>query len=854
MSFIGKNASLRTGLLVLLLIVIALAAALPTAVGWLIGGRAARQGADARLAASLSGFRVQQPDRLQKIELMARVLATDPVLTGYLQEAVEGGDGVKLLDLLEGYQDRLAFDVAAVFDTAHGERAAIGASITDAATLATTLETARDRDRARGIWRDGTSLYHAAALPVVRDFELLGFVVVALAVDDALARQLASLGSDTVLFAVIGSGGNALPVGGTAPPAQAAELIDALVRRGDVLTNAVTRGETVASVHVELPNDRVVAGIEPLRDAAGQAVGAVIATAAPSQSVPGLSRLPLAGIAGMLAGLVLGGLGIAWLTDRSQRPWRSLAAYTRGLAAGEESSVPGDLPGEAGDMAAALDRLTSDRRQQRALAIAVTASASQTLSGGGGDARQRAEASDVTLMAAELRRFADPKLGYDAEANLERFVTDLRRLRAAVRERQGHIVSVAGHQVLAQFDGDGAAFRALSAAAEASRSLAEGESVFDQPEPPVIALAAGTVVRGRVAWGSGAGAATLGLPLQQLESLLREGTPGEIYLPKQVYAELAPAFAQAGAERQPQRGVMSPQPLYAVPSEVAVKVTGAGTPSAMDTAPGERKLADVAVGTTLAHRFEILEEKGADSQSVRFAVRDRERGVVALMALLRPQLIASAEDLERLATAFRRLRGLDHPHVVTVWDFGEAERLPYVLMPFVAGERLRAILGNGPLRPAAVLGMARQLAAGLVAAHAAGIVHGDVRPEHVMIDGAGHVRIGGFAVGGGGQAPPASGYRSPERMSGMAGSLGDDIYGFGATLYESLAGRPAFSGATPADIHQQQMAGPPPPLSQLVEVPAPLAALIEACLSRDPEARPASFEALAASLDPLRAV
>jgi len=342
--------------------------------------------------------------------------------------------------------------------------------------------------------------------------------------------------------------------------------------------------------------------------------------------------------------------------------------------------------------------------------------------------------------------------------------------------------------------------------------------------------------------------------MQQLESLLREGTPGEICLPKNIYGELASAFSQADAERQPQRGVMSPQSLFSIPAEVAAKVTGVADGPVRDPAPGRRSFADVAIGMTLAGRFEIQDELGADSHSVRFEVRDRERGVLAMLALLRPQLIAAPEDLEQMAGALRRLRGLDHPHVISVWDFGEAEGLPYVLMPFIPGVRLRRLLAAGALVPSAALGMARQVASGLAAAHGAGVLHGDLRPEQVLVQGSGHVRIGGFAVGAMAPTPAAAAYRAPELVAGGAPGVAGDLYAFGALLYESLAGRAPTVGASPAEIEKRQLASPPEPLGEAApEVPPAFAAQVMQCLARDPSARPASFDALAAELETLRA-
>lgn len=843
------------------LLAVMLAAGLPAVASWMFGKRTARQGADGAVAASLSGFRMQQTDRLQKLELMARVLATDSVLAGYLVETVRSGSPTKLLDLLEGYQTRLAFDVAAVLDPEQIVRAQVGVPIAAPDSLSAMLATVGERDRARGVWRDGDRLYQAAALPIVRDFELLGTVVVAQTLDDAAARQLASLGSDDVVFVIERvEGASTRVVAGTAAPQRAEALLDALARRGDVLPLVLQRGETVASVPLAgVEGDDLVAAIEPLRGADGRPVAALVAASSPARAAPGIRRLPLLALLGGLVAAVLG-IGVALaLAVRQDRPYAEVAKSAEAMSEGEDVAVPG-LGGVAGRIGTALNRLSSDRRQQRSLSRAVSKAAqvapSARKSAAGASARP--ESRDGAILATELRRFADPRLGYDPESNLERFTVDLRRLRAAVRDRRGRVIAVAGHRVVALFDGDDAVFRALAAGAEAMRALSEGESVFEQPDPPVMALTLGTMVQGPVAWGTGVGTALLGLPAQQTETLLREGAPGDICLAQPAYEALAGAFREAGVDRQAQRGVFSSQPLFTLQVEDAAAVTGLGRQVAVEPDAEHRRLSDIAAGMTLAGRFEILDELTADSHGVRFEVRDRERGVLAMLALLRPQLTADPESVERLATAFRRLRSLDHPHVVPVWDFGEAEGLPFILMPFVAGQRLRHVLAAGPLEPAAVLGMARQLAGGLAAGHGASVVHGDVRPEHLLIEGSGHLRIGGWAVGAGPPIDSAAAYTAPERAhgeraQGAAANQASDLYAAGATLYEALTGHPPFTGATPAEVLKQQLAGMPRAPGELVGgIPETFAAVIMQCLARDPGQRPATAAAVAEVLDTLR--
>ena len=132
-------------------------------------------------------------------------------------------------------------------------------------------------------------------------------------------------------------------------------------------------------------------------------------------------------------------------------------------------------------------------------------------------------------LGVEMRRFANAKIGYDPEENIGRFARDLQRISAAVKSHKGRVEAVYGHRVLAVFDQEASAFQAMSAATEVLLVLSERESVFDEPEPPVIALSCGGVVTGSVVWGDRPGTDLAGPLVQQLESLLREARQGDIY-------------------------------------------------------------------------------------------------------------------------------------------------------------------------------------------------------------------------------------------------------------------------------------------------------------------------------------
>jgi serine/threonine-protein kinase len=406
------------------------------------------------------------------------------------------------------------------------------------------------------------------------------------------------------------------------------------------------------------------------------------------------------------------------------------------------------------------------------------------------------------------------------------------------------------------FDGEGAPLRALAAATEILHLLSERENVFDEPEPPVVALANGPVVVGSVVWGDQPSAGVAGLAVQQLESLLREAAPGEIFFSKDFYAEIAPAMQQAGVQVRAQRGLLSPQPLAVLSGELAARVTGY-QPEAQTTAfPGDRtSLSDVRPGTVLGDRFDVLAELGAGRMGPIFKAQDRELGDLVVLKMLKPEVVADTARFERLKMLIRQARTLRHPNVLGVIDFAEKDGLPYLAVEYARGLTLRYLLDRGgAMTPAAGVHLARQLARGLVAAHQDGLLHLGIKPENVLVEPQGQARLMDFGLAAPGGAEAASGieYLAPEQLDGQPGDARCDVYAFGVVLYEVVTGQVPYQGSTVAEVRQRhQMQDPDPPGSLAADLPPALEQLIGRAMAKATDGRYGSAAELLGALDAL---
>src|SRR5262245_9018284 len=292
---------------------------------------------------------------------------------------------------------------------------------------------------------------------------------------------------------------------------------------------------------------------------------------------------------------------------------------------------------------------------------------------------------------------------------------------------------------------------------------------------------------------------------------------------------------------------------------------GAGTRgSSSGGAGGAAGPTRYAPGTVLAGRYRIVSFLGRGGMGEVYRADDLRLGEPVALKFLSRDLAADASMRARFDGEVRMARTVAHPNVCRVYDIGEADGRAFLTMEYVDGEDLASLLRRiGRLPGTKAVEIARQLAAGLGAAHARGVLHRDLKPANVMIDGRGHARLTDFglavldAPGAGSDAAGTPAYMAPERSDGRPATVASDLYGLGLILYEVVTGAMPFEGDSPAtwrNAHRSSV--PPPPASRVPYIDPALERAILRCLEKDPARRPASAASFAAMLpggDPLAA-
>jgi TolB-like protein/tRNA A-37 threonylcarbamoyl transferase component Bud32/Tfp pilus assembly protein PilF len=264
-------------------------------------------------------------------------------------------------------------------------------------------------------------------------------------------------------------------------------------------------------------------------------------------------------------------------------------------------------------------------------------------------------------------------------------------------------------------------------------------------------------------------------------------------------------------------------------------------------------------GRILAGRFEVLEEIGTGGMGTVYRVFDRKVGEEMALKVLRPEVASTPAIVERFKNELKLARRISHKNVCRLYELHEEARIHFITMEFVRGEDLMTrIRRDGPLSARNALDLAGQIAEGLAEAHRLGVVHRDLKPQNIMIDDRGNVRIMDFGIAREAAGPDltAAGmmvgtphYMSPEQAAGEAVDPRTDIYALGAILFEMVTGGPPFDASTGLAVAMKHRTEPPPrPRDLNPGISEDLDRLILKCLAKKKEDRYQSARELLSEL------
>jgi serine/threonine-protein kinase len=270
-------------------------------------------------------------------------------------------------------------------------------------------------------------------------------------------------------------------------------------------------------------------------------------------------------------------------------------------------------------------------------------------------------------------------------------------------------------------------------------------------------------------------------------------------------------------------------------------------------------VSDSLIDTLFDGRYRIQRKLGAGGMADVYLAEDQELGRRVAIKILNGRHANDDQFIERFRREAKNAAALNHPNIVSIYDRGEAEDTYYIAMEYLDGRTLKELIvsrGAAPMNVA--IEYARQILSALRFAHRHGIVHRDIKPHNVLVDGEGRVKVTDFGIARAGTSQMTetgsivgtAQYLSPEQAKGGEVDPRSDLYSLGVVLYELLTGKTPFDGETPVEIAMKHLSTAPKPPSKLrPDIPRELDMVVLRALAKNPDERYQSADEMEADLE-----
>jgi class 3 adenylate cyclase/predicted Ser/Thr protein kinase len=847
---------------------------------------------DNSIAGAAKLFKEFERQRLGRLALGAELLGHDPSFVAYIQHAMTAPNETTPLAVAPGQpaaapQTAAApqgthIDFADILDIISSRKELLGSDLmmlldvdgkilgrTDQPALSGTATEELSSPLARKIVDDATlsvvsgvikvdnHLYHAAIAPLVLGANnvRLAYVVNAYAIDDAFANRIEDSTKAGVLFA---SPDGSIVRSHGAPGFGMQSMSD--VRR------IFATGKPLPPTTAQIEQTKYVMDGEPLQSA-GETVGAAVFIRSLDRELAPFKQIENAMFAGGGAALLLAFI-FSWLiAKRVTHPIEELARIAQAVTGGDYTVHPpidrSDEVGILGRSFAKMITALRDKAEIEELYEQMAARSQEREAVGAPRAAEPAKLDEGTILVTDLRDLP-ATVGEGDAANVIAALSKVMKLQEAEVARQdGFVREIIGHRLVSVFRGD----RGILHAIRAARAINEELGTMGEGHMTVgVGIATGEFVTGSVDLEGDSGIAIVGnAPL--LAMLFAWHAPtGYAYISYETAQAAGGEIISTSSREQVQlKWLPQPLPVASLPlvslTTSMMRAIGQASSSMAtmriegtmpgQTAPG-LAAQELVPGSLFANRYRIDQIIGRGGMGVVYKAVDTQLDeIVAIKTLPGDVMSRSPEDLERFKREIRLARKITHRNVLRTYDYGEAEGVYFISMEFVRGYTLTELLEEAPshqMVPRVAMGIARQICRGLEAAHEQGIIHRDIKPQNVLIDHKGEVKLMDFGIArmaeaheGMTQAGLIVGtphYMSPEQVQGKQLDPRSDVYSMGVMLYEMLAGQKPFTSSSLTGVltaHITETARPPIELRP--EIGRQVNAIVMRCLAKDPKSR-----------------
>jgi serine/threonine-protein kinase len=837
--------------LVSLLLVVGLTSALL----WFSYRRASELAQDSLRAALTSTrelYENLEADRLEKLQLINSVIVESP----YFKAAVVEMDAATTLDSAQSMVEQVGSDFMIVTDVNGRIVARTDIPALTGVDLSGTplVGKAIEGESFGGVWREEDRLYHAVSVPFGVGDEILGAVVTGYQIDDELAQDIKRFAEcEVVFFARTESGYEET---GTT-------LAESTTALRDWLSTASMPAES-EDVRLPLQGETFQAIFAPLTmEENGEPVGIFAALRSRDRELAAFRSFQRSVLLVGLLGIAVAVGASHFLASGIARPLRRLVTVTDRIREGDySSSVDAPAGGEIGALASAFRSLLGELREKQVMEKFLSKSAAEMIQKTDPGVAS-GERRPVTVLFSDLKAHAAFKeASEDPKEVLRRVNHSLSRQAELVERYGGQVDKFVGDRMMAIFKGEDKVWPAIRCAISIQHLLdSDGDK---EALVPGIGVSTGDAVFGAVGSSNRLDYSLLGRAVHVAGRLADEAPPGDVLLSQEAYAKVQD---RASAEALPPlklQGLDEAVPVYSLSTgtirqqQIASARTAVTSQSASTLVEGvtdkaAMTLSSLEPGVVLHRRYEIRRVLGSGGMGMVFQAHDRELDEPVALKVLRPEISSmDPQILERFKTETRVARRIAHRNVVRTYDFGDADGIKIISMEFIQGMTLKQLFRSKGALPLGVgLQIAKQAAAGLVAAHDMGVVHRDVKPHNIMLTPQSDVKIMDFGIVRDTTKSEGSGmtqtgiimgtpdYMSPEQAMGKADlDHRSDVYSFGVVLYEMFTGSLPFRGDSPIAIAMKHVQEEPKaPRAVNPKIPPELEAIIQRAMRKAPEAR-----------------
>lgn len=813
--------------------------------------------------------------RLGRLALPANLVGNDPTFVAYIQGAMAGEppapggaatiDLASIADQLEQRRQAFGSDLVILLDdqgrvVARTDQPALTApsneDLYEESPLVKKVVDDASVTSTSGVLPLGNRLYDAAVAPIGAGANnvRVGYLVNAYVIDDTFANRISEGTNAGVIFVSPRS-----LVRSTNAPSFTMQQMSGVDR-------VLRSGKPVPPSTLQIERNRYVMTVEPLT-AIGSTVGAAVFVRSLDRELAPFREIENSLLFGGGAALLLAFVLSWFIARRMTRPVEQLAGIAQAVTAGDYSVRPTmERADEIGILSRAFAKMISALRDKADLEELYAQMSARSRE------REAAKLDEGAVVVTDIRGL--PAANGDPEAIVGVLGRAIKIQQAEVARQEGQVRGVEGHQLVSIFRGDRSVLHAIRAARAINEELAASES----PSMSVsVGVASGTFVTGSVEMGGEDGRTIVGsAPL--LAGVLAAHAPDG-------YAWIAWDTAQAsggevltGSTREQIAIRSHPQPIAVASMPLVGFATG--TVPAMGSASatvrvggtdgrGASVMSELPPGTTFAGRYRIDQILGRGGMGIVYKAVDTQLDeTVALKMLPGDAMARSPEQLERFKREIRLARKITHRNVLRTYDYGEADGVYFISMEYIRGYTLAELIDESAgraLSPRVTLGIARQICRGLQAAHEQGIIHRDIKPQNVLIDHKGEVKLMDFGVARMAEAQEGlmtqaglivgtPHYMSPEQVEGKQLDARSDVYAMGVLIYEMLAGKKPFEGGSLTSVLTAHLTSTPTPLAEIrPEVGREINAIVMRCLSKEAKERYTDAGALLHDLDALPA-